>query len=127
MLQLEVIGNLGSDAEIKEFGGNKYVSFNVAHSEKRKNGTETTVWVSVLMYGEGGSLFQYLKKGVKVFVRGRLVPKAYIDKQGQAQCSVNMYSSEVNLCGGKSEGTTANAQQSPTATAAPPQGDDLPF
>ena len=127
MLQLEVIGNLGSDAEIKEFGGNKYVSFNVAHSEKRKNGTETTVWVSVLMYGEGGSLFQYLKKGVKVFVRGRLVPKAYIDKQGQAQCSVNMYSSEVNLCGGKPEGTTANAQQSPTATAAPPQGDDLPF
>lgn len=127
MLQLEVIGNLGSDAEIKEFGGNKYVSFNVAHSEKRKNGTETTVWVSVLMYGEGGSLAQYLKKGVKVFVRGRLVPKAYIDKQGQAQCSVNMYSSEVNLCGGKSEGTTANAQQSPTATATPPKSDDLPF
>lgn len=127
MLQLEVIGNLGSDAEIKEFGGNKYVSLSVAHSEKRKDGTESTTWVSVLMHGEGGSLFQYLKKGVKVFVRGRLVPKAYIDKQGQAQCSVNMYSSEVNLCGGKSEGATANAQQSPTATATPPKSDDLPF
>ena len=45
MLQLEVIGNLGNDAEIKEFGGNKYVSMNVAHSEKRKDGGETTVWV----------------------------------------------------------------------------------
>lgn len=125
MLQLEVIGNLGSDAEIKEFGGNKYVSLSVAHSEKRKDGTEATIWVSVLMHGEGGSLLQYLKKGVKVFVRGRLVPKAYIDKQGQAQCAVNMYSSEINLCGGKSEGAIANAQQSPTATAAP--SNDLPF
>lgn len=38
MLQLEVIGNLGNDAEIKEFGGKKYVSMNVAHSEKRKDG-----------------------------------------------------------------------------------------
>ena len=32
MLQLEVIGNIGNDAEIKEFNGKKYVSFNVAHS-----------------------------------------------------------------------------------------------
>ena len=36
MLQLEVIGNLGSDAEIKEFNGKKYVSMNVAHSEKKE-------------------------------------------------------------------------------------------
>ena len=128
MLQLEVIGNLGNDAEIKEFGGKKYVSMNVAHSEKRKDGGETTVWVSVLWYGEGGALLQYLKKGTKVFLRGRLVPKAYLDKNNQVQCAVNMYANEVNLCGGKSENTSA-----PQATAAPsvaptPQGeDDLPF
>ena len=30
MLQLEVIGNIGSDAIIKDFSGTKYVSFNVA-------------------------------------------------------------------------------------------------
>ena len=49
MLQIEVIGNIGNDAEIKEFSGKKYVSFNVAHSEKHKdaNGVnvETTTWV----------------------------------------------------------------------------------
>lgn len=89
MLQIEVIGNIGNDAEIKEFSGKKYVSFNVAHSEKHKdaNGVnvETTTWVSVLWYGDGGSLTQYLKRGCKIFVRGRLVPKAYTDKNGTPQ------------------------------------------
>lgn len=74
MLQIEVIGNIGADAEIKEFNGKKYVSFNVAHSERRKdaNGTtvESTTWVSVLSFGDGGGLTQYLKRGAKVFVRG---------------------------------------------------------
>ena len=105
MLQLEIIGNLGNDAEIKEFSGKKYVSMNVAHSEKKKDGSENTVWVSVLWYGDGGGLFQYLKRGCKVFLRGRLVPKAYIDKQNQPQCAVNMYANEVTLCGGKQEAT----------------------
>ena len=83
MLQIEVIGNIGTDAEIKEFSGKKYVAFNVAHSERRKdaNGTtiESTTWVSVLWYGDGGGLTAYLKKGCKVFVRGRMSLKQPVD------------------------------------------------
>ena len=128
MLQLEIIGNLGNDAEIKEFNGKKYVSMNVAHSEKKRdaNGSvlETTTWVSVLWYGDGGSLTQYLKRGCKVFLRGRLIPKAYTDKQNQPQCALNMYANEVNLCGGKQESTRQDAT---TASVAPNPDDDLPF
>lgn len=124
MLQLEVIGNLGNDAEIKEFSGKKYVSMNVAHSEKKKDGSENTVWVSVLWYGDGGGLFQYLKRGCKVFLRGRLVPKVYTDKQNQPQCALNMYANEVNLCGGKQESTRQDAA---TTSVAPNPDDDLPF
>lgn len=124
MLQLEVIGNLGNDAEIKEFSGKKYVSMNVAHSEKKKDGNESTVWVFALWYGDGGGLFQYLKRGCKVFLRGRLVPKAYTDKQNQPQCALNMYANEVNLCGGKQESTRQDAT---TASVAPNPDDDLPF
>lgn len=132
MLQIEVIGNIGNDAEIKEFSGKKYVSFNVAHSEKRKdaNGVvaESTTWVSVLWYGDGGSLTPYLKKGCKVFVRGRLVPKAYMDKNNHPQVGLNMYAKEVNLCGTKGENNTNNANGG-GSTASTPEGknDDLPF
>ena len=134
MLQIEVIGNLGGDAEIKEFGGKKYVSMNVAHSEKRKdtNGTnvETTTWVSVLMYGDGGSLIQYLKKGTKVFLRGRLVAKAYNDKSGNPLPALNMYASEINLCGTKSSDGSAPAQATEHPRNEEPaqaNNDDLPF
>ena len=129
MLQIEVIGNIGNDAEIKEFSGKKYVSFNVAHSEKHNdaNGVnvETTTWVSVLWYGDGGSLTQYLKRGCKIFVRGRLVPKAYTDKNGTPQVGLNMYANEVNLCGMKSNenagsatGTTAGTTGTTAGTTA---------
>ena len=141
-LKAELIGNLGNDAEIKEFGGKKYVSFSVATTEYAKddqgNRADVTTWVNVLWYGDGGGLFAYLKKGAKVFVRGNLRAKTYADKQGVQQVSINVSASEVQLCGGKAD---ASPQQSVSATPAkvdskPPQptpapvpqvGDDLPF
>lgn len=132
MLQIEVIGNIGNDAEIKDFGGNKYVSFNVAHSERKKdaNGVvnESTVWVSVLWHGDGGQLTQYLKRGCKIFVRGRLVPKVFIDKNNKPQVGLNMYANEVNLCGSKAEntGNGNNAAANPGSAAAGAPGDNIP-
>lgn len=133
MLQIEAIGNLGNDAEIKEFSGKKYVSFNVAHSERKKdaNGVvnETTTWVSVLWYGDGGGLTPYLKKGCKIFVRGRLVPKAYLDRNNNPQVGLNMYANEVTLCGSKGETSangTANGNVNAT-TGSEQKNDDLPF
>lgn len=67
---------------------------------------------------------QYLKRGCKVFLRGRLVPKAYTDNQNQPQCALNMYANEINLCGGKQESTRHDAT---TASVAPNPDDDLPF
>lgn len=132
MLQIEVIGNIGTDAEIKEFSGKKYVAFNVAHSEKRKdaNGTtiESTTWVSVLWYGDGGGLTAYLKKGCKVFVRGRMSLKQYQDKNNHWQVAVNCNASEVQLCGLKGEqaaGASPAAQQ--PSILAGQDNDDLPF
>lgn len=104
MLKIEVIGNIGNDAEIKNINGNECVSFNVASSEKR-NGTEYTTWVSVLMNGNGGNLTQYLKKGAKVFVRGNLSVKPYQGNNGQWNVGINVSASEVQLCGLKSENT----------------------
>lgn len=142
MLKAELIGNLGNDAEIKEFGGKKYVALSVATTEYAKdeqgNRADVTTWVNVLWYGEGGGLFAYLKKGAKVFVRGNLRAKIYADKQGVQQVSINVNASEVQLCGSKMDASPQQA--SPTAPAngnsAPPQptpapvpkvGDDLPF
>lgn len=128
MLKAEIIGTIGADAEVKEFSGKKYVSLSVACNEYTKdqqgNRTETTTWVSVLWYGDGGGLLPYLQKGTKVFVRGNLKAKAYTDKQGAAQASININAFEVQLCGFKSDGNTTTQA---TTTKASPQNNDLPF
>ena len=131
MLQCEIIGNIGQDAEIKEFGGKKYVSFNVAHTDFGKdqsgNRTEETIWVSVLWYGDGGGLFQYLKRGSKVFVRGRQKVKLYSDKNGNPQYGINVSANEDQLCGikGETSGSQSAAQQQPPISSS--QQDDLAF
>lgn len=73
-MKIFVIGNLGSDAEVKNESGVKFVSFSVADTRRRKkeNGevVETTSWVSATINGDGGNLLPYLKKGTKVSIYG---------------------------------------------------------
>lgn len=130
MLKAEIIGTIGADAEIKDFSGKKYVSLSVACNDYAKdqqgNRTEMTTWVSVLWYGDGGGLLPYLKKGAKVFIRGNLKAKAYTDKQGASQASININAFEVQLCGFKSDSNTSTTAQA-TTTKASSQNDDLPF
>ena len=115
MLQLEVIGNIGSDAEIKEINGKKYVSFSVADTyrgtDAQGNRIDKTTWVSVLWRGDGGRLIQFLKKGAKVFVRGRLSIKDWIDRTGAKNISINCTASEVNLCGINENQDSAGASE----------------
>lgn len=104
MLKIEIIGNLGADAEIKDFSGSSFVSFRVAHSEKYKGADclehERTVWVSCLYGGNADRLMQYLKKGVKVFCRGYASFKVFSSAASkQMEVGVNVRVQELELCG----------------------------
>lgn len=80
MFELSCIGNLGSDSTKVEWMGNKFLSFNIGVTERRTNDKkekiESTQWVSCTMaYSE--VFEQYLKKGKKVFARGKLKVKQW--------------------------------------------------
>lgn len=81
MLELQVIGNLGADAQVKEANGSKFVSFNVAHTERWVDAAgvyhESTTWVSCAWSGDGGKALPYLVSGQKVFVSGRASQRIY--------------------------------------------------
>ncbi len=131
MLVVEIIGNLGADATVKEFSGQKFIAFNVAHTESYTDaqGTkrERTTWVSCLKYGESGVL-NYLKKGTRVFVRGELSAKAY-EAGGAMQVGINCKVRELQLLGGSSRAEQTDTQQ-PAAGPAPanyPAPDNTPF
>lgn len=134
MLTVEIIGNLGRDAEIKEFGGKKYTTFSLAHTENMRASEGKTIskttWVSVFWYGDGGGIMPYLKKGAKVFVRGRLSTKVVNDKNGYPFAALTANATEVYLCGSRqAEQQNTGATPSPHQTQQPQSEDvdDLPF
>ena len=110
MLAVTVIGNIGNDAEIKEFNGQKFIAFNVASTERYKDGQgnqhSRTTWVSCLKPGES-SVVSYLKKGTQVYVRGSLSVKTFNSGNG-VQAGVNCLVRELQLLGSKQE--TQNKQ-----------------
>ena len=105
MLRIEIIGNIGGDAEVKNDNGRKYVQFSVADSRKYKkeDGTEVEVtnWVSCFLRNPDSAVVPFLKKGTRVFVRGngelRLFSSAK-DRMMKPGLSINV--AEVELVGG---------------------------
>lgn len=105
MFKIEVIGNLGADAEVKVDNGRQYCQFSVADTRKFKNadGTETEVtnWFSCFMRKTEAEVIKYLKKGTKVFVRGNgdlRVFSSAKDRMMKAGASINV--TEIELAGG---------------------------
>lgn len=115
---MEIIGNLGADAQLQVYNGNKYVSFRIANTDAwtdKSTGEikKSTQWVSCTMNGEGGNIFPYLKKGTKIFVRGNAQIVIYSSpKTHQMEAGVNLFVREIELCGGSKD--EDQQQQQPT-------------
>ena len=97
-----LIGNLGADPEIKSFqNGGKVANLRIATSETWKDRNtgerqERTEWHTVAIFSEGlvSVVENYLRKGSKVFVEGKLQTRKWQDQQGN-----DRYSTEVVLRG----------------------------
>lgn len=127
MLQAMIIGNLGANAAIKESNGRKFVSMNVAHTDRiTSNGqtVESTQWVSVSLNHYSEKLLPYLVKGAKVFIQGKLFTRIWRDKEGNSNVGINILADTIELCGGRYD-AAQTTQQSP-AVASPSNG-DIPF
>ena len=104
MLKLQIIGNLGADAERKTTNGRDFVTFRVAHTFKAGDGREETTWVSCAMNGDGGKVLQYLKKGTKVFVSGRPRLRVYSSpKTHQMEAGIDLSVESVELCDSRAQ------------------------
>lgn len=97
MLQLEIIGNLGADAEVKAINEREYISMRVASTTKFKDKSETT-WVSVL-YRRSDALLPYLTKGASVYVCGELNVSVWQNRDGQASADLRVWAQNLCLLG----------------------------
>lgn len=123
MLILNLIGNLGKDAETKNINGKEYLSFSVASTEK-KGEQEVTTWISVLA-GNNPNLLPYLKKGQQVFVSGKMNASIY-QSQNNIGMDISVFASTLQLCGGKRDNEQSAPVQQPQQ-AQPQQTVPSPF
>lgn len=139
MIKLQVIGNLGKDAQVNNVNGKSVINFNVAHTERFKdaqgNQKERTTWVDCAYWTERVAVAPYLKKGTQVYVEGVPDVRSYTTADGRQGASLTLKIASVQLLGTKGTGTEqTNSDQNMGNTFAPNPGaedttgpDDLPF
>lgn len=109
MLKASVIGNLGNDPEMKySASGSPFLRFNVASNFRARTPEgqweDKTEWVRCTVFGQRAeSLNQYLRKGMRVFVDGRLEARPWTDQQGNVRAGLELVASDVEFMSSRSE------------------------
>lgn len=101
MQKIELIGNLGSDVNAEKFSEKGFVRFRLACSRGPRSAEEDanrTTWYTITAYVSSG-VIPFLKKGVRVFVRGDLTAGTYVDRTGAVQVSLDVITRDCELCG----------------------------
>lgn len=103
-----LIGNLGRDPEMHTFeSGNKWARIALATTENYRNRQgerlEHTEWHSVVLYrGLAEVAEKFLKKGMKIYLEGRLRTRTYEDK-GQKRYFFEIEAQNMIMLSGKKE------------------------
>ncbi len=138
-----LVGNLGKDPEVRYLeGGTAVANFTIATSEtfKDRNSGErktTTEWHNVVVWrGLAEISEKYLKKGMQVYIEGKLRTRQWQDKDGNTRYTTEVVAENLQMLGKKDEQNTSTSTSTEQSIA--PQSsqnnddganeiDDLPF
>ena len=138
-----LIGNLGSDPEVKYTpSGVPVANVNLATNESwtDKNGErqERTEWHRLVFWRKLAEIVgQYLRKGSKLYVEGRLETRSWDDQSGQKRYTTEIVVNDMQMLDGRGDAMESNVAAGAPAPEGPsydrPGGgggaddDDLPF
>lgn len=133
-----ILGNLGQDPAVKYLpSGNAVVNFTVATSEQWKekesgDKKERTEWHRVVAFGKLAEICgEYLTKGSKVYVEGKLQTRKWDDKQGVTHYTTEIHIHEMQMLGdkpssGQAESRASGMQNDRSPGAGASRGDEDP-
>lgn len=134
-----LIGNVGKDPEIRSFSnGGEMASLSVATSEKWKDKhtgerKEKTEWHSVVVMRDSlvQVVKQYVSKGDKLYVEGKLQTRKWQDKSGVDRYSTEVVVDSLTMLGskeqGRNTGITPPSQQQQDMSGFDDLDDEIPF
>ncbi len=105
-----IIGNLGSDPEVRSTGGGSRVAqFSVATSRRWTTNSgeqqEKTEWHRIVVWGKLVDVVEkYLRKGQQVYIEGEIQYRQYEDKEGVTKYTTEINARELMMLGGREGG-----------------------
>jgi len=103
-----LIGNLGADPETRfTQDGTCVCNLRLATTEKFKsrdgNQQERTEWHRIVMWGRLGEIAnQYLSKGSRVYIEGKIETRKWQDRDGNDKYTTEIRANEMKMLGGGS-------------------------
>jgi len=134
-----LIGNLGRDPEMRyTAGGDAVASFSIATSETWKDKNtgekqEKTEWHRIIAFRRQAEICgEYLKKGSKVYVEGRLQTRSWEDRDGVKRYTTEIVMQNMQMLdplGGGNRGAYSAPDKPPFPDDVPDSSpdDDIPF
>lgn len=143
-----LIGNLGADPEVRYTpSGAAVVNVNLATNESWTDRSgerqERTEWHRLVLWSKQAEIAgQYLRKGSKIYVEGRLQTRAWDDQSGQKRYTTEVVVNDMQMLDGRGEGMGGAPPQGggggraadvgaegnePPPAGGGPEDDDLPF
>lgn len=105
MNKVIAIGNLGADPDYKELeSGNAVANFRMGCTDRRRKGADgkhPTEWINVVVWGKLATVVHdYMKKGSKVYLEGRLQTRTY-EKDGQTKYVTEVIADSIEMLDSK--------------------------
>lgn len=106
--KVQLIGNLGTDPEIKELTDGKTLAkltLSTSDTYKKASGEKVTEtqWHNLIAWGKTAEIAgKYLKKGNRIAIEGRLVNRTYEDKKGIKRYVTEIVINDMLMLGDKS-------------------------
>jgi single-strand DNA-binding protein len=113
-----LVGNVGKDPEIKVAGsGASIATFSLATSDRTKdqqgNWTDRTEWHSLVAFQRTAEIVRdYVKKGAKLYIEGRIQTRSWDDKDGQKKYRTEIIVNDLVLLSGRGEGESGGYSRS---------------
>jgi len=138
--KVTLIGNIGKDPEVRYLeGGVAVAKFPLATAEayKDKNGNkvESTEWHNIVLWrGLAEVAEKYFKKGMQLYVEGKLRTRSWDDKDGHKHYITEIVADNALMLGKRDSSAGSQHTDPPTPQQNPPSPasgnsstDDLPF
>ena len=130
-----LVGNLGNDPEVRYANnGSAIANLSIATSESWKDKNtgdqvEKTEWHRVVMFNRLGEIAgEYLKKGSKVYVEGKLQTRKWQDQSGQDRYTTEIVANEMQMLDSRGDSNmgSGGGYQAPQQQSAPQQQQSTP-